>query len=435
MSNDNRSLNRYRNDSREPVPASVITRAGGSGGAAVGVIAAAAVALLTPTVARAQVQPGNLDKTRLRPDARSQAMGGVSLTLLDDAAGAVFNPALIADAGKASVSIQGQANANFPYWEALNFVGDLKDTANQIRDDPSSVNWDNVKGKFDSLYNRAQQIIGNLVQGKAVTGALSLSPTIAASYQNVGLLGYGGIAGIAILTPGTGTGPFDDKRTLDASAGFINITTIAVPYAFKIPAGWMGVSAKYDHANYTGISFLADASTQTLTGRSYQDVRDGAPDIDVGYRTDPRPLSKASGGLTWQGAAAIHYLLFPHFHLPAEVRNESGIGEGTPPPPSDFSFSYKPQLDLGGNVGGKISEHIPWHGALELHNLFGTNGGNLSFHGGGEIVPLQWLAVRAGYDQRGFVYGAGLRFGPVRLDAAAGTDYRLLLAGGLSARF
>jgi hypothetical protein len=87
-------------------------------------------------------------------------------------------------------------------------------------------------------------------------------------------------------------------------------------------------------------------------------------------------------------------------------------------------------------VGGAINKgNIPWHGALELHNLFSTNEGDLSFHAGGEIVPLSWLAVRAGYDQRFFVYGAGLRFGPVRLDAAAGTDYRLLLAGGLSARF
>jgi len=75
------------------------------------------------------------------------------------------------------------------------------------------------------------------------------------------------------------------------------------------------------------------------------------------------------------------------------------------------------------------------HGALELHNLFSVNGSDLSFHMGGEIVPLSWLSVRDGYDRSGFVFGAGVKLGPVRLDAAAGTDYCKLLSAGLYARF
>ena len=195
-------------------------------------------------------------------------------------------------------------NTNIRYWDALAFLDNLKDTANQIKNDPGSVNWGDVQGGFDRLYDFAQQIAGDIIAGKAVKGVISVSPTLAGSYKNVGLLGYGGIAGVALLTPGTGTGPNEDKRTLEASAGFMNITTFAVPYAFKIPYGSMGVSAKYVRANYTGISFLADASTQTLTGRSFQDVNDAKPDLDVGYRTDPGIRSGASKGWTGRAAAS-----------------------------------------------------------------------------------------------------------------------------------
>src|SRR5262249_14928821 len=137
---------------------------------AAAVITLTALMLAASVPSRAQIQPGALDKTRLRPDARSQAMGGVQLTLLDAAAGAIFNPALIADAGKGSVSMQAQANANFRYWEVRGFLDDLKQIAGQIKDDPNSVDWDAVKDEFDHLYNRVREIAGDIVAGKAVKG-------------------------------------------------------------------------------------------------------------------------------------------------------------------------------------------------------------------------------------------------------------------------
>lgn len=403
--------------------------------------ALAALAVLTAaSAARAQVFPGDLNKTRQVPDSRSQAMGGVRLTLLDDVAGAIFNPALIADAGKWSFSTQGSARNNIPYWDALDFLNDLKKTAGQIRDDPSSVDWDAVGQRLNNLYGHAQEIAGDIVAGKAIQGGISVSPTLGFSYKNVGIVAYGGIAGVAALTPGTGTGPNEDKRTLDASGGFIRLNTILVPYAFRIPHGHLGVSAKYVRAGYTGVSFIADASTRTLTGRSFQDVVDAKPDIDVGYRTDPLPIP-GNSEMTWQGAAAIRYLLSPHFDLPAQVNRQSTSGGQSAdsrqeePPLRDFDFGLRPSIDLGGNIAGKISHRTPWRAALEVQNLTATNGGDMSFHGGGEVLPLSWLAVRGGYDASGWVYGLGFKVAQFRIDLAAGTDYRKLISAGVSARF
>ena len=63
------------------------------------------------------------------------------------------------------------------------------------------------------------------VAGKAVKGAITLSPTLAASYKNVGLLGYGGVARVPALTPGTGTGPQEGHRTAPARGRVLKLAT------------------------------------------------------------------------------------------------------------------------------------------------------------------------------------------------------------------
>ena len=396
----------------------------------------AAIGLLAIGNASAQVVPYKLDKTRLIPNARAQGMGSIYLTMLNDATAAIFNPALLADAGNVSFSLQMSSRNNVPYWDALRYIDDLNKVTDQIKNDPANVNWDSVIDHLDNLYDFAQQAVGNIIDGKPIYGKLSVAPAVGLSYKNVGIVSYGGVAGVAQLISGNGTGPYNDKRTLSADGGFLDLLTIAVPYSFRLGDGYMGVSAKYIRADYTGVSFIADASNRVLTGRAYNHERDAHPDIDLGYRTDLMPVSGSVPveKLSWQMGGTIRYLLSPTFTLPATIRKESDLG-GEAPPPADFSYRLYPAIDLGGNIGGRIGNRIPWRTAIELHNMTGVNGGSLSFHGGGEIMPLKGVSLRGGYDRDQFVYGVGFALGPVRLDASAGIDYRNLLSVGVSARF
>ena len=73
-------------------------------------------------------------------------------------------------------------------------------------------------------------------------------------------------------------------------------------------------------------------------------------------------------------------------------------------------------------------------GVLELHNLSGTNGEDLTFHIGGEYRIWKYAALRAGYDADRFVAGVGFFAGPVRLDIAAATEPLRRIYAGLSVR-
>jgi hypothetical protein len=160
----------------------------------------------------------------------------------------------------------------------------------------------------------------------------------------------------------------------------------------------------------------------------FENVNNVQPDVDVGYRTDRFSFSGASQ-LTWQAGATIRYLLSPQFTLPARPKRELIIGQN-PPTLRDFTFRLKPELDTGGQVEGDR-----WLAGVELHNLFGTNGGDMSIHVGAEYTPIKWVSVRGGYDQDRFVYGIGLNIGPVSVDAAAGQDYRKLISVGVRTQF
>jgi hypothetical protein len=379
-----------------------------------------------------QVFPADIDKTLFRPNARSQAMGSIRLLTLSDASAGAFNPALLgkvdAQKGRYSLSIQGSARNEISYWEALEFLDDINEVSDAIRNDPSGFTFDQIRKPFEDLYNFAAKAVGNIREGKALETEISVAPLVGISYQNVGVITYGGIIGVTRLTPGVTLAPDGtESANLDSSAGIIDILTVGIPYAFRIPTGYLGVMPKAIRSDFTGVTFFADEGNRSVAGRSYQPVNDLQADLDVGYISDAFAIPGTKNG-KWQGGATIRYLLSPRFQLPAIVKREFVIGQ--PPLPTDFTYRIQPEV----NVGGLVSEKR-WQAGVELHNLTSSNGSKVNFHFGAEYQPVRWLALRGGYDVEQITYGIGLSAGPFQFDVATGTDYRKLLSVGVGTRF
>jgi hypothetical protein len=361
---------------------------------------------------QAIVTPSHIDRTIFRANARSVAMGGAYLLVLDDASGAAFNPALIGKAGKYSLALEGGARTdNIDVNRVTRLIHGLDRLEEQIQAGaPGSVSA--VRKAFDRIYRYAVDAGANTAGQRARQINAEVDPLVAFSYRNVGALVYGGVGASVGLGVGVGTGPDADKRTVSIGGGALDLTVIEVPYAFRLKAGQLGVGLKSVRGSYAGYVLNADASTDAITGANLAKSASRKVDLDLGYLSDPIPV----GGLPGPGlqvAGVIRHLLSPSFAVPLEVRSIAGP---TPDLPETAGFRLNPQVDIGAMLPyGRLV------GVLELHNLSGTNAGDLTVHVGGEYRIAKFAALRLGYDADRFVGGVGFFAGPVRLDVAVAT--------------
>jgi hypothetical protein len=375
--------------------------------------------------AQSLVLPPSMNRTLYRPSARSIGMGGTYLLALDDATSLAFNPALLGNAGRYSFAVEAGARTDNIPWDKFD---ELQDDLDALRDaiaEGGSAAVDAVLEAFNRLYNFALDAGAQVGEPGLREVSGEVDPFVGFSVGSVGAVLYGG-EGLSVgLGISEGTGPDADKRTVTVSAGALQLVTVEVGHAFRWGAGRMGVGLKHVRSRYTGYALGADASTNSITGAHVQRTDDGGFDLDLGYITDPLPL-KGLDGPGLQLAGVVRHLISPEFSVPLEITRVVG------PPvdvPANSDFRLNPQFDLGTAVPFKRLLV-----AMELHNVSGTNGGQLTFHVGGEYRLLKWLRLRAGYDDDKFVGGVGVAFGPVRLDVATATDPRERVYASLSVR-
>jgi len=369
------------------------------------------------------VEPGKINRTLFRPSARSVGMGGTYLLYINDITGAAFNPAQVGYAGKYSAALEAGVKTDNISGDKIN---QLVSGLNKFRDALGSSNpptVDQVRNAFNHLYDLAHDA-GARADGTR-TGSITAEadPLVGFSFKNAGILAYGGIAAEALMGIGAGSGPNTDKRSLNISAGVLELNTVEVPYAFRVPNGRVGVGLKTVRAAYVGYAAVADASTNSITGASLNESQSWKPDLDVGYLSDPLPLKGLPG---IRAAGTIRHLFSPSFSVPVDVRQVVGPPITTA---SHLDFSLHPEIDVG--------TLIPYQrltGVAELHNLTSTNGGDITFHLGGEYRLTRILALRAGYDADRFVGGLGIQTGPVRIDFATATRPLERFSFGISVR-
>jgi hypothetical protein len=375
--------------------------------------------------AQTVVTPASMNRTLLRENARAGGMGGTYLIIIDDASGAAFNPASIGEAGRYSFS--GQAGArteDIPVSKIQSLKNALDDLRDQISaGGPGQVTA--VRTAFNRLYRDAVNAGAQVNGPRAARLAAEADPLVGLSYRNVGLLTYGGLSAVAGLGIGTGTGPDADKRTLTVSAGALAVEVIEIPYAFRLGPGKLGLGFKTIRSSYGGYAMSADASNDTIVGAHIRKEDSRRYDVDLGYTSDSIPI-KGLPGPGIRAAGVIRNLFSPDFSIPVEVQQVTG------PPisvPSEANFRFNPQLDVGA-----LAPYSRLLVAMEIHNLSGTNGGDATFHFGGEYRVWKYASLRLGYDADRFVGGVGFNVGPVRLDVASSDKLYKRVAVGLSVR-
>jgi hypothetical protein len=366
--------------------------------------------------------PSQIDRTHYRANARSVGVGGCYLLFIDDASGGAFNPAQIARAGRYGVAIEGGARTdNVPVDALQNFSEALDDLRDELTSDP--IDLDGVRQAFDRIYEMAQDAGARIGQARVVRVKGEIDPLLAVSYRNVGLLVYGGLGVDVGVRIGEGTGPNADKRTWSLGGGALDLRVIQVPYAFRLKAGHLGVGLKSIRGSYAGYFMQADASNNSITGVHLEKQDDRQFDLDVGFYSDPIPIK---GGPTLRAAGVVRNLLSPKFSVPVEARTIVGPDPGLP---SSLDFRLNPQLDLG-----VMAPYKRLTGVLELHNVTGTNAGELTVHLGAEYRILKFMALRGGFDADRAVVGLGFFTRTLRLDIGAATEPIRRVYAGLSWR-
>ncbi len=403
-------------------------------------LAALAAAALMPA-ARAQtpvpapIAPSSLDRTQFRANARALGMGGTDLIMFDDASGAAFNPASLAYSGKFSEANTAVGRTNNVHVSKINDLSrGLKDLGNQFNNSSSSLAG--VRDAFQKIYSFATDAGANGSGSPASLNA-NLAPLVGLGFAvggdkknrpdvHIGVVGFGSLTAKAELraysqaTLGTsfpGLGSPSGAET--AAYGVLGLTSIAVPIAIRTPVGAFGIAPRYVQASYAGAGFMADeTSTRNgfesagvpngdISGATYREVHQSKFDVDAGYISPVDPITHI------RGAIAVHNLLSPTFRLPRRINSSLGAL----PPGGDFSFTMKPQIDLGGR---KDDGQVTY--AAELHNLGNVNGGKRTVHLGVNYAVSRAFSVRGGYDRSRFVAGLGFAFGTTRLDLATGAN-------------
>jgi hypothetical protein len=347
------------------------------------------------------------------------------LLLIDDASGAAFNPAQVANAGKYSFSLEaGARTENLNVDRITQLVDSLEELRDQIQAGGPGAT-DAVRSALNRVYDIAVDAGARPGAGRAVNVQGEIDPLVAGSYRNVALLTYGGVGLSTGLGIGTGTGPNPDNRTLTVSGGALNLTTIELAYAFRLKPGQLGVGVKSVKSKYAGFAMVADASNGTITGANVRETDSRRLDLDIGFLSDPIPV-KGLPGPGIRAAGVLRHAFAPSFSVPLEVRSTSGEPINVP---ESADYRLNPVIDLG--VAAPYKRLVV---TTELHNLTSTNGGDLTFHLGGEYRVWKHAVLRAGYDADQFVGGVGFMVGPVRLDLAVASNIEERLYAGLSVR-
>ena len=394
-------------------------------GSRAGVLGLALVGAVRIGWAQSLVAPSSIDRTLFRPSARSVGMGGTYLILIDDASGAAFNPAQLGSAGKYSLSLEAGARSENLNVDRINrLVDSLEDLRDQIQGGGPGAT-DTVRSALNRVYDIAVDAGAQVGGGRAVNVQGEIDPLVAGSYRRVGLLAYGGVGLSTGLGIGTGTGPNEDKRTLTISGGALSLNTIEAAYAFRLKTGQLGLGLKSIRSKYSGFAMVADASNGTITGANVDETDSHRLDLDIGFLSDPIPV-KGLPGPGIRAAGVIRHAFAPSFSVPLEVRSSSGQPVNVP---EDADYRLNPVLDVGAAAPYKRLMVT-----TELHNLTSTNGGDLTFHLGGEYRSWKHAVLRAGYDADQFVGGVGFVVGPVRLDLAVASKIEERLYAGLSVR-
>ena len=370
------------------------------------------------------IGPDQLDRTQFRASARAQGMGGADLLLFGDVSGAAFNPAAIAFAGPSSETNTLSARTGNVHVGKINSLSSgLKDLGDQFNSSSSSLAG--IRDAFQKIYSFATDA-GAGQNGAPASLSADAAPLAGINARNVGVVGYGSLAAkvslqafsqAALGTHYTNLGTPSGAET--AAYGVLGLTNIAVPFSVKTAVGALGISPRYEQASYAGAGFMANETSAAngfdssgapngeIAGATYREVQQGKLDLDLGYISNPDPVSHL------RGAVAVHNLLSPTFHLPRRINSSLGAV----PDGGDFSFGLKPQVDVGGLA---VFHRVSY--VAELHNLGSVNGGKRSAHLGLEYPVARGLSLRGGYDQSRFVAGLGLSFGGIRLDLAASTN-------------
>lgn len=382
-------------------------------------------ALVLAPLAQAQVLPGDIDRSTIRPGARALGMGGSYLIAVDDASAAVWNPAAIAGTKRMTFPLSIAARTdNIDVDKISDLVNGIGDLSDEVENNPALSSVANVQSAFNDVYRFARDA-GAQPGGAPARLEASVVPLIGFSAKNYGLTVHSGIFADARLGV---TGTTVGNRTVAANAGGLALSAVSVPYAQEftdkkgVSIGTFGISAKYMRADYAAANFSANEIIDSVTGTTYDHDSDSAFDVDLGYISPSFP--KLYGA---RAAVAVRHVLSPKFSFSSDTNVN-----GTTVAPTNFSFKQRPQIDVGVAVPNAVPRTLF---AAELHNLSGTNGGDLSFHLGAEYAINRQFAVRAGLDDDKIVGGLGINLGPTRLDVAVGTNLQERFALGLSTIF
>ncbi|MBV9850936.1 MAG: hypothetical protein JO250_14790 [Armatimonadetes bacterium] len=393
----------------------------------------------------AQVVPGDIDKTNIRPSAHALGLGGSYLLLGDDSYGVIFNPAAAAQARQAAglgLAAEGQTS-NINIGDVTKLVDRLKTLRDQINNNPNNPNnLQGAQGAFNDVYNFATAAGASGASPARLTGSVSagiggsgggLLSVIHLHGLSFGAVAYGGVSADARITAQT---LGDGSRNITINGGAVGLTSIGIPVAYLLPnnAGTVGLTPKIVRADYAGFNDNAtENATQTggsITGAAFGEVNSQQFDLDAGYISPTLTVSPAPGAppVAVQGALVVRHILSPSFSLAKNINNASAGFQDTAP--ANFNFSLHPEVDLGAGASAYGARLVG-----EVHNIGGENGGGHTFHVGAEYTAFKYVVPRIGYDNDRFVYGLGLNFGPLRFNAAAGTDPQQRAAADLSLNF
>ncbi|MCS7223477.1 MAG: hypothetical protein NZ959_02790 [Armatimonadetes bacterium] len=362
-----------------------------------------------------QVSPRVVDRSFQRPSARALGLGGAYLLLTDDASAVLWNPAALAHTKRFTFPIDLTGRANFDVLD----VPDLVDSLEAIRDQTDVADAAAVRAAIRSAYEEVKRFAAEHPRMRA-----SLTPVTGLSWGGYGLAVTTGV----VLQLDTAVNAADPFRVgalpvadnLYFRGGAIAVTSAAVGYGHVFPAGLtLGGSIRWVRADFAG--FLAGASldpaaADPVLGTDFPQVNENAFTLDVGAIYEP-PIQPPQWRIRYAGVVRNLW--------PAEL--DLGVVRGI-----DMSFRLNPEVDLGAVAEWKGGRTL---GVLELHNVTGANGGDLSIHAGIEHWMGSVFAVRVGWDDDKPVLGLGVDLGVLRLDLAAGLKPQERLAVGLSLRF
>ncbi len=190
-------------------------------------IAGALGLLGAPVWAQGPTLPSQIDRSVVRPGARSQGLGGTIL-FGNSISSAAYNPAAVGNLRGfgSSVELVGRSqNIDAKdVRDVIDSVGDLNDAVD---------GGDFSQDAFDKLFDIARGKNGRPLRVSATPSfGISLG-RVGPANLSAGILAFGeAIADVRVDAAGTGS-----ARTLNTGGGLLGLSTIAVPLSFRYAQG------------------------------------------------------------------------------------------------------------------------------------------------------------------------------------------------------